>query len=158
MLISAGNLANEVDQSAVPQNARVVSFAPALDVLKTTKLLISQAGANLTKEAIFHGVPMLVLPDRGDQPGNAARVVYHKLGLAITKPPSMDQLESFASRLLHDPTASAGLHKMQDAFYRHDSNDELILQALDAVEGGKRNISEVNRNLSSNLAGAFGES
>ncbi len=111
MLISAGEQADQIDQSAIPQNARVVPFAPALEVLRSSKLLISQAGANLIKEAIFHGVPMLLLPDRADQPGNAARVVYHKLGLAIIRTPSIDRLDDFASRLLHDPSASADLTK-----------------------------------------------
>ena len=32
------------------------------------------------KEAILLGVPMLVYPRRADQPGNAARVVFHGLG------------------------------------------------------------------------------
>ena len=48
---------------------------------------------------------------------------------------------------------------MQDAFSRHDNNDELILRALDAVEKGQRNNSDVcTRSVSSDLAGAFGKS
>jgi hypothetical protein len=45
---------------------------------------------------------------------------------------------------------------MQDAFSRHDNNDELILRALDAVERGKRNISDVTPNVSPNLTSAVG--
>lgn len=44
---------------------------------------------------------------------------------------------------------------MRDAFCRHDKNDDLILRALDAVEKGHVNTSEVNLDLSTRLTDAF---
>jgi len=45
--------------------------------------MINHGGINTIKECIHENVPMLTYPlsPEWDQPGNAARVVYHQLGL-----------------------------------------------------------------------------
>ncbi|NLR57663.1 hypothetical protein HGH93_06110 [Chitinophaga polysaccharea] len=64
-----------------PKNVQVHSFVPQLKVLPLTDVFITHGGSSSIKEAISYGVPMMVFPGIVDQPGNAARVVYHKLGV-----------------------------------------------------------------------------
>ncbi len=68
----------------LPGNCQALARAPQLAVLRRAALMISHGGLNGIKEALFFGVPLLVLPFAWDQPGNAARVAFHQLGQMAT--------------------------------------------------------------------------
>jgi UDP:flavonoid glycosyltransferase YjiC (YdhE family) len=59
------------------------TFVPQLLVLSKAAAFISHGGLNSIKEAIYASVPLLVYPvsEDVDHKGNAARVVYHQIGL-----------------------------------------------------------------------------
>jgi UDP:flavonoid glycosyltransferase YjiC (YdhE family) len=80
LLLVAGSLFNELSPENLPNNVIMAHTAPQLSLLKRSKLFITHGGLGGIKEAIMSGVPMLVIPFDFDQPRNAARVVYHKLG------------------------------------------------------------------------------
>jgi UDP:flavonoid glycosyltransferase YjiC (YdhE family) len=56
---------------------------PQLDVLRRATATITHGGLGTIKESILSEVPMLVIPFRRDQPENARRVNYHKLGMIL---------------------------------------------------------------------------
>jgi zeaxanthin glucosyltransferase len=66
-----------------PANALLVSHAPQIELLKRCAVMVGHGGFSSVKECIFMGVPMLLVPLSYDEPGNAARVVYHKIGLRL---------------------------------------------------------------------------
>lgn len=76
-----------------PANALLVSHAPQVELLKRCAAMVGHGGFSSVKECIFMGVPMLLVPLSYDEPGNAARVVYHKIGLRL-------QLEEVSARTL----------------------------------------------------------
>lgn len=82
IVISAGNYANR-NIISLPENVYMFSKVPQLEMLKLANLFITLGGLNSIKESIYCGVPMLVYPTSSsrDQKGNAAKVVYHGLGL-----------------------------------------------------------------------------
>lgn len=67
----------------LPKNILVFRQVPQFDLLQYCDLMITHGGMNSITECILRQVPMLVYPlNRSwDQPGNAARVVFHGLGL-----------------------------------------------------------------------------
>ncbi|MCU0450978.1 MAG: glycosyltransferase [Bernardetiaceae bacterium] len=67
----------------IPPNIFLLELVAQLHLLPQVDLFITHAGLNSIKEAIDAGVPMLCFPLSvdSDQPGNAARVQYHKLGI-----------------------------------------------------------------------------
>lgn len=67
----------------LPTNVAVIQRAPQIDLLRNADLAITHGGMNTITECIMLNVPMLVYPGTSelDQPGNAARVAYHRLGL-----------------------------------------------------------------------------
>lgn len=67
----------------VPSNIFIMNKVDQMSILNLSDLFITHGGLNSVKESIHFEVPMLVYPLElyGDQPGNAARVSYHKLGL-----------------------------------------------------------------------------
>ena len=67
----------------VPDNLYAYKYLPQADLLRHCDIMITHGGGNSLTECIFRGVPTLTYPlsPDWDQPGCAARVVYHKLGL-----------------------------------------------------------------------------
>lgn len=66
-----------------PANASLVRRVPQLQLLRHAALMITHGGINGFSEALLLGVPLIVIPFDGDQPGNAARAVYHGVGHAL---------------------------------------------------------------------------
>jgi zeaxanthin glucosyltransferase len=79
---------------------------------------ITHGGANSVKEAILAGRPLLVLPRGVDQPGVAARVAYHGLGLVARG--TARAVHAQLVRLLNEPEFGVRVRAMQDCFLRYD--------------------------------------
>jgi MGT family glycosyltransferase len=69
------------DAAAFPPNVVIVERAPQIELLRLASIAITHAGLGTIKECILVGVPMIVFPQAFDQPGNAARVEFHGIGL-----------------------------------------------------------------------------
>jgi zeaxanthin glucosyltransferase len=82
LILTAGEFAMEQFVN-LPPNAAVFQVVPQLAVLRQADLMITHGGVNSITECALLGVPMLVCPGtrKIDQAGNAARVIYHGLGL-----------------------------------------------------------------------------
>ncbi|MGF1587311.1 MAG: glycosyltransferase [Bacteroidales bacterium] len=67
----------------VPDNMYVYQHLPQIDLLHNCDIMITHGGMNSITECVYCEVPVLVYPlsHEWDQPGNAARVVYHKIGI-----------------------------------------------------------------------------
>lgn len=83
IILSVGKYYNINKLFPIPANLYVFQQVPQIDLLTRCDLMITHGGMNTITECVFAGVPMLVFPlsPHWDQPGNAARVVYHGLGL-----------------------------------------------------------------------------
>jgi UDP:flavonoid glycosyltransferase YjiC (YdhE family) len=67
----------------VPANVLMVKSVPQLSLLSRAAVFITHGGLGGIKEAISSRVPMIVLPFVHDQPFNAERIVYHRLGASL---------------------------------------------------------------------------
>ncbi|KAJ8040055.1 UDP-glucuronosyltransferase 2A3 [Holothuria leucospilota] len=76
---------NDDSPQDMPENVKTMPWIPQNDILghEKTRLLIFQAGNNGVYEAIYHAVPLLVMPLLGDQVDVAQRVVEREIGLKI---------------------------------------------------------------------------
>jgi MGT family glycosyltransferase len=63
----------------------VVRFAPQLEILKRTALVITHGGLNTVLEALCEGVPLVFVPLGNDQPGVAARVKARGAGVVVPR-------------------------------------------------------------------------
>lgn len=83
------------DLSPTPLNFHFYRSVPQRLLLSRASALITHGGLGSIKEAIIAGVPMVVLPSLYDQPFNAMRVRYHRLGDAVfPERYSVDALDS----------------------------------------------------------------
>jgi zeaxanthin glucosyltransferase len=90
---------------SLPDNILAAAWFPQLQALQRADLIICHGGFGTLREALFYGVPLLVFPLGVDQPGNAARVVYHHLGLAgDIQSVTPQQISAMIERVMGDTT------------------------------------------------------
>jgi UDP:flavonoid glycosyltransferase YjiC (YdhE family) len=117
LVLVAGSLFNELNPEDLPNNVIMVHTAPQLNLLKHSKLFITHGGLGGIKEAVMSGVPMLVIPFDKDQPNNAARVVYHKLGQSCdTSQYTPESIKQLVQTMLESKDICDGLAHMQRIF------------------------------------------
>lgn len=79
LIISVGQQFNIKRLKNIPPNVHVYKSVPQLKVLEMADVFVTHGGMNSVSEALFYGVPMVVIPFVSDQPVNARGV--EKLGV-----------------------------------------------------------------------------
>ena len=99
----------------VPSNILVRQRVPQLDVLQRARVFITHGGMNSTMESLWHGVPLAVFPQFGDQPLNASRVTELGMGITLTAQNAVDPkvLRDTVDRLDTDPRYRTRLSEFQ---------------------------------------------
>ena len=109
----------------MPPNVHLFEFAPQLQILEMTDCAINHAGINSVNECIYSGSPMILYPfDFIDQPGTAARVAYHGLGVVGDREnDSSGTISERIEGILANEQMSRRVHQMQRAFRRYDEEN-----------------------------------
>lgn len=103
-------------------NVIAVERAPQIELLRRTTVAVIHGGLGTVKECILMGVPMIVVPRAFDQPGNAARVEFHSLGLRALGPICPIVIRSLLDQLIRSPEIFANVRRMGDIFRREQSD------------------------------------
>ncbi|GAA3437863.1 glycosyltransferase [Kutzneria kofuensis] len=105
-VVSTGRL--YVDSLQSTESVRVADWVPQPLVLRCADLFITHGGYNGIREALLAGVPMVVLPQFGDQDHNADRVVEFGLGVRLPVATTDPELIAAACRaVLAEPGYTA---------------------------------------------------
>ncbi len=118
LLMSIGKNLKICQFKNFPQNVFIYNYTPQIDALQRADLMINHGGIGSINESIMHGVPMLIISGgKMDQNGNAARVIYHKIGLTShAKTESINDLRIKLEELLFNPIYKDNIEKMKNAF------------------------------------------
>ena len=120
-LLTAGAHA-DADLGPLPANARAERYAPHGPVLERAALMVGHAGHGSVMRALWHGVPMVLVPWGRDQGGVAARAEH--LGVAVVVPRaelSAESLEAAARRVLEDRLLAGRLAAVSRRLRAQDS-------------------------------------
>ena len=104
VVLSVGPSTDMTLLGTIPSNVIVRPAVPQLEVLRRTDIFISHGGMKSVNEALYYGVPMVVVPQGVDQPVLAERVA--QLGAGLTLNPgevSADSLRRRVSQVLNEP-------------------------------------------------------
>lgn len=105
LILSIGNELKIESFESESDSIHVFRRVPQLRVLDASDLMVMHGGTNSITECILAGVPMLAYPGSVDQPGNAARMVYHGMGLmGVMARVSTNQLQKNIKTILSDET------------------------------------------------------
>jgi zeaxanthin glucosyltransferase len=129
LLLSVGENVDIASFGACPPNVFIFQRVPQIDALKYADVMITHGGISSITECILSEVPMLVLPlsNKFDQPGNAARVVYHKIGLrGNLRTESITSIKQKVDKLLDKVRYKIQIRKMKKKIYQNDSFNQGI--------------------------------
>ncbi|MBO0931465.1 nucleotide disphospho-sugar-binding domain-containing protein [Fibrella aquatilis] len=135
LVLVAGPFAPTYDHASLPGNIYLLKAIPQLEILPLATLMITHGGMNSLTECIYFGVPVVVYPlsTNFDQPGNAARAVYHGLGVqGNIRRDSTTQLASHVAEVLTNPTYRQRMDTMRQRVVNSDDFDKSV-QLIEAL-------------------------
>ncbi|MCE9671224.1 glycosyltransferase [Myxococcus stipitatus] len=140
LVLSLGRTGRTPGLESAPPNLIAVEQVPQLQLLRRATSMVTHGGFNSVKESIHFGVPMVVVPHLHDQPGIAARVVYHGLGERLDPSRlSPERLLSLVEKVSHEPSYRRAAERMRAHFHDAESNArcvDVIQRFLDSGPGG----------------------
>ena len=83
VVLSVGTRTDPSTLVRIPDNFLVRPHVPQLKVLEHTDVFVTHGGMNSVMEAVYYGVPMVVVPQQPEQAMTAARVAELGLGVAL---------------------------------------------------------------------------
>ncbi|CAN5750286.1 glycosyltransferase [soil metagenome] len=105
------SIGDKIDPSlldATPANFIVRPYVPQLEILQRSAVFITHGGMNSTSEALLYGVPVLVVPQHGDQFMVAMQVVEVGVGRMIPMAQATPEaLRGLTMQLLSAPSFKA---------------------------------------------------
>jgi zeaxanthin glucosyltransferase len=115
-------------------NIYLYQTVPQLEILSKCDLMINQGGMQSVQECILKQVPMLVYPlnPAFDQEGNAARVVYHGLGVRGNIRKDIEsEIEMKIEKVLNESTFKSNIKDFKRKCLLNDSFE----RGLEFIEG-----------------------
>ncbi len=104
VVLSAGGVSLEAFRESAgeaPSNFLVAPYVPQLALLERASVFVTHGGMNSVQEGLYFGVPMVAVPQRGDQFLSSARIEELGAGLALLpQRATPEALREAAARLL----------------------------------------------------------
>lgn len=130
---------NFSDIGKIPHNFFVYRSVPQLSVLAQVDLFITHGGFNSISEAIINQVPMIVIPQIGDQFMNANQVKKHNMGIVnCYENINFVELEKNMNEILNNPQYGKSTKEIAETYFATDQNDYAIKAICDYVKNEKR--------------------
>ena len=85
------------------KNVTLLPSAPHDEVMKEISLVVTHGGHGTVSRALFHGLPLLVIPGGPETNDNAARVEAHGAGLALPSTAPETEIAAALDRLIREP-------------------------------------------------------
>ena len=103
VIMSIGTNLSVADLGPLPPNFVVASHVPQLDVLMRAEVFVTHGGMNSVSESLYHGVPVVVVPQMSEQAMVGGRAEELGAGMCVTKDQATpERLRMSVVRLLGD--------------------------------------------------------
>jgi UDP:flavonoid glycosyltransferase YjiC (YdhE family) len=95
-----------------PKNVTLLPSAPHDAVMREVSLVVTHGGHGTVSRALWHGLPLLVMPMGRDQDDIALRVEFHSAGLTLPPTASETEIADALNRLINEPDFRAGARRL----------------------------------------------
>lgn len=103
-IVTVGNGLDPAAFGAIPKNVQIARYIPQTVVLPHCDAVLFHAGFNSLHSALWHGLPMLLVPlAAGDQRPNAVQAAAAGVGLIEEQPLDLRKLRQSIQTVLSDP-------------------------------------------------------
>lgn len=131
VVLSIGGQTQLDELGEIPENFIVKNYVPQTELLKYTKLFITHGGMNSTNEALYIGVPLIVIPLSADQPLIAQQVTNIGAGIQLQMQTlTANQLKEAADQVLNNPSIYKAVANIRESFQTsggyHKAVDEIF--------------------------------
>lgn len=113
--LSIGTSLSVEELGPIPTNFIVKNYFPQLEVLKRADLFISHCGMNSAHESLYHGVPIICVPQMGEQAMVANAVASQGAGIYLSKPDA-PKLRAAAEKILSDKRYKENCLSLKEGF------------------------------------------
>ena len=123
VVLSVGKKTNIESLGAIPKNFNVYNYVPQLEVLKQTDIFITHGGMNSSSEALYNEIPLVIVPQFGDQFIVGKRV--QDLGAGILLPSNeatVSKLQEYISLILNSPSYKENAVKLGQSLKEASNN------------------------------------
>lgn len=115
VVVSTGHT-DPAELGPLPANVLALRSVPQLRLLSRTALFVTHGGMNSVNEALYAGVPMLVVPQGADQPLVARRVAELGAGLVVRpEDATVERVRGLARRVLEGRGFRTAVEGLRDA-------------------------------------------
>lgn len=105
VVMPIGQHVKPADLGEPPANFLLCGYAPQLQLLERAALFVTHGGMNSANEGLLYGVPLLVVPQRGDQYMVAGQVAELGAGLPLfPHEVTAERLQGMVAHLLNEPS------------------------------------------------------
>jgi MGT family glycosyltransferase len=130
VILSTGNTIPLESLGTPPANFIVRSQVPQLDVLQRAAAFVTHGGMNSVSESLYYGVPMLVIPQMGEQGIVACRVAELGAGIHLSNAgATAENLWNSVSRLLAEESFRHRAENIRESFLQAGG----VPRAADAI-------------------------
>jgi UDP:flavonoid glycosyltransferase YjiC (YdhE family) len=113
-IVTLGHSFDPSELGAIPKNVHVANYIPQTSLLPHCDAVIFHAGFNSLHSALWHGLPMILIPmGAGDQVPNAMQAVAMKVGLIAQQPLAVESLRQNIRSVLTDSQLRCNARKLQ---------------------------------------------
>ncbi|KEK25025.1 macrolide family glycosyltransferase [Bacillus gaemokensis] len=130
VVLVVGKKINISQFEETPANFKIYNYVPQLEILQHTDVFITHGGMNSSSEALYYGVPLVVIPVTGDQPFVAKRVEELRAGIQLNR-----------TKLTAEMLREAVEKVLEDKSFKESSRE--IGESLQAAGGYKRAVDEI---------------
>ena len=135
VIMSVGRAVDPADLGPVPKNFTIKQYVPQLAILQNADVFITHGGMNSISEAVYYGVPMIVVPNTIEQALNAARVEQLHAGVYLEPDRlSVEKLLQAVESVLADQETRHGLEEIKRSF----ADAGGVRRAADAIQAFKQ--------------------
>lgn len=135
VVLSVGKRINIAALGTIPRNFIVQEFVPQLELLQHTALFVTHGGMNSVSEALYYGVPLIVIPQSADQHLVGQRIEQLGAGKALRRASvTAKELRSTAEDILANPAYQQESARLGKSFGQPDG----YIHAADEIQAFKR--------------------
>jgi UDP:flavonoid glycosyltransferase YjiC (YdhE family) len=136
VVVAVGPGNDPADLGSLPVNAVVRPFIPHSLMMPASDIVVTHGGAGSTLSALEHAVPLLVLPQGGDQFRTAAAVQEAAAGLTVQGMVTAESVRLGVRLLLTHPLYRAGAARLGTEIAAMPSPDDTLAAVKGALAVG----------------------
>ena len=115
VILSAGNLVDMKEFGMLPENVSVHSYVDQIAVLQKADVFVTHCGMNSASEALYFGVPLVMVPQTAEQGAVATRAKQLGAGY-LAKKTTAEAIYSGVKAVLQDDSYRKKAQEIADGF------------------------------------------